>query len=164
MHYMGQEAISRPTRGTGRILVSLSFVIWFAKFYDVSFQDLEINGVTLPTANDGYVFVQWLIMVVLVASHFMNWWGDRVSYRGWNIRDKVTATAGFGTATALESRLASVLRTVEDKAGNQSEEYIAINMLKEIRTEVIRLNSFAGLYIWSWLVVPVLCCLVALLW
>ena len=36
MHFMGQEAISRPTRGTGRILVSLAIVIWAAKFYDIS--------------------------------------------------------------------------------------------------------------------------------
>ena len=164
MHFMGQEAISRPTRGTGRILVSLSFVIWFAKFYDVSFQEFEFNGVTLPAAEDGYVFVQRLVMGVLIASHVMNWWGDHVSYTGWNIRDKVTAGAGFGSATRLVSRLDSVLRTVKEKAGDQSEENIALEMLKEIRSEVIRLNSFAGLYIWSWLFVPVVCSFVALLW
>ena len=93
MHFMGQEAISRPTRGAGRILIDLSFVIWFAKHYDVSFQELEFNGITLPAAEDGHVFVQWLVMVVLIASHVMNWWGDRVSYKGWNTRERVTGLA-----------------------------------------------------------------------
>ena len=64
----------------------------------------------------------------------------------------------------LVSRLDSVLRTVKEKAGDQSEDNIAIEMLKEIRSEVIRLNSFAGLYIWSWLFVPIVCSFVALLW
>ena len=164
MRFMGQEAVSRPTRGTGRILVSLAFVIWFTKFYDIPLQELEVNGIGLPPADDGYVIVQWLATALLVGSHLMNWWGDHVAYKGWNIRDKVTAAAGFGSATALVTRLDSVLRTVKEKAGDQSEESIAIDMLREIRSEVIRLNTFAGMYIRSWLVVPVGCSVLALLW
>ena len=62
------------------------------------------------------------------------------------------------------SRLDSVLRTVNEKAGDRSEENIALEMLKEIRSEVIRLNTFAGAYIWSWLLVPVVCSIAALVW
>lgn len=164
MHFMGQQAISRPTRATGRMLISFAFAIWFVKYYGVPVINLNFNGLTLPP-DKKYALVQWIVMLPILAAHLVNWLGDRIAYKGWNIREKITSTAGFGTDTALVSRLDSILRIVKEKIGQQSEEHIAIRRLEEIRHEVIRLNSFAGLYIYCWnLLIPIGCCFTALFW
>ena len=165
MHLAGQDAISRATRASGRTLVSLSFVIWFVKFVDAPIGDIVISGVSLPESSSGYGLVQWIVMVPLFVYHVMNWSGDLLSYRGWNDRNKITLSAGFGSATGLMTRLDSVLRTVEEKYGSHpNEESLAIHHLREINSQVRLLNSFAGLYIFLWIIFPVLCCGIALLW
>ena len=165
MHFMGQQAISRPTRGSGRNLVSLSFVVWFVKFYGTSVKNLSISGVELVDPSQDYDLVQWVVMLLLLAHHVVNWYGDVVSYKGWNIiSDKVTSAAGFGSDTGLVSRLDSVLKIVKEKIGNESEQGIIPVRLDEIKNGVVRLNSFAFWYIVIWLGIPVVCCFVALFW
>ena len=101
-------------------------------------------------------------MLPLLIYHLMNWWGDRRAYKGWNVREKVTSVAGFGTDTALVTRLDSILRIVKEKIGTDSKS--AIKRLEEIKTEVCRLNTFACWYVWIWGVFPVVCCCIALFW
>ena len=127
MHLAGQDAISRATRASGRTLVSLSFVIWFVKFVDAPIGEIVISGVSLPESSSGYGFVQWIVMVPLFVYHVMNWSGDLLSYRGWNDRNKITLSAGFGSATGLMTRLDSVLRTVEEKYGSHPNERVYRN-------------------------------------
>ena len=164
MHFMGQDAISRPTRGSGRTLVSLSFVVWFVKFYGASIENIVISGVSLPDSSNSYVLVQWIVMLPMLIYHLLNWWGDRSAYKGWNVREKVTSVAGFGPDTALVTRLDSILRIVKQNVGNSREIHIVIERLEEIKTEVCRLNKLACLYIWIWVVFPFSCCWIALLW
>ena len=123
-----------------------------------------IYGVTLPDANDNYDLLQWLVMCLLLASHAMNWCGDRVAYRGWNTSEKVTwSSSPMGPDAGLVTKLGNVLRIVEQNSGGQENRTI-INRLDEIRNEVVRLSTFAGWYVWSWFVVPFACSFVALLW
>ena len=165
MHLAGQDVISRATRASGKTLVSLSFVVWFVKFVDAPIGDAVISGVSLPESNNGYGFVQWVVMIPLLLHHVMNWWGDRLSYRGWNDPTKITLSAGFGSATGLMTRLDAVLRTVKEKFGQSNgEESIAIHHLREINTQVRLLSTFAGLYILLWIGFPVVCCGISLLW
>ena len=161
MHFMGQQAISRSTRGTGRVLIGFSIATWFVKFYDIPMQDLNVYGVQVGEISNHIVF-HMVLASFLMVGHVLNWYGDHLAYKRWNIADKVTLQAGFGTATALVTKLDSVLRTVEEKTGNDSERRIALDMLKEIRSEVISLNSFAWLCVYVWhLVVPVAACVVS---
>ena len=165
MHFMGQQVISRPTRGSGRNLVSLSFVVWFVKFYGAPIKNLVISGVELVDPSQDYDPVLWVGMLLLLVHHVMNWYGDVVSYKGWNIiSDKVTSTAGFGSDTGLVSRLDSVLQIVKEKIGNKSEQDIIPVRLDEIKNGIVRLNSFAFWYIVIWLGVPVAGCFIALFW
>ncbi len=168
MRLVSQQAISRTTRGSGRTLVSLSFVVWFVKFYDAPIEDIVISGVGLSDSSRGYALVQWIVLVPLLAYHVLNWFGDWLSYRAWNDPTKVTATSGFGSATGLMSRLDSVLRTVQEKiidgGNNTQEQRIAVDMLKEISSQVRLLGSFVGLYLLIWFLFPVACSAIALFW
>ena len=166
MHFMGQQAISRPTRGTGRILITFSLAIWFINFYNVPMQDLELNGVKLPQ-DSSYFVIQWVVMLFVLISHIINWYGDHVARKGWNIADKVTSTAGFGSDTALVTRLDSIIRIVKDGAGDKSEDSVAIiiDRLDEIKYDALKLNSYAWWYVYIWhLVIPVVFSIVALCW
>lgn len=166
MHFMGQQAISRPTRGTGRILITFSLVIWFIHFYNVPIQNLDFNGITLPQELS-YVAIQWVVMLFALASHATNWYGDHLAWKGWNIEDKVTASAGFGPDTALVTRLDSILRIVREKAGDNSEDSVAMitDRLAEIKYDALKLNSYAWWYVYIWhLVIPVVFSIVALCW
>ena len=125
---------------------------------------LTIYGVTLP-ADGNYKLAVWTLANLLFLGHLSNWYGDRVSYKGWNIRDKVTSTAGFGSDTALVTRLDSILQVIQEKVGDSSEEHLAIQRLEEIKTDVIKLNSYAFWYVYGWnLVAPMVLCFGALLW
>ena len=164
MHFMGLEAISRPTRSTGRILVSLSFAIWFIKFYDLPIEDFNFNGISFPQ-DSSYFAIQLVVMLFVLISHIINWYGDHVARKGWNISDKVTLSAGFGTDTSIVSRLDSIIRIVKEKAGNESESSIIIDRLNEIKRETLGLDSFAWWYIYVWhLLIPVVICIMALFW
>lgn len=165
MHFMSQDAISRSTRVTARALMALALVIFFVKYYSVSIEGhLTVYGVTL-TSDVNYRFALWTFASLLFLGHVSNWYGDYVSYKGWNIREKVTSKAGFGSDTALVTRLDSVLQIVQEKVANGSEKHIAIQRLEEIKTEVIKLNSYAGWYVYGWnLVAPMVCCFGSLFW
>ena len=165
MHFMGQQAISRPTRSTGRILITLSLTIWFINFYNVPIQNLELNAVKLPQ-DSSYFVIQWVVMSFVLVSHIINWYGDHVARKGWNIVDKVTSTAGFGSDTALVTRLDSIIKIVKEKAGDKSEDSIAIiiDRLDEIKNDALRLNSYAWWYVNIWhLVIPVVFSIAAML-
>ena len=164
MHFVGQDAISRPTRGSGRTLVSLSFVVWFVKFSDAPIENLVISGVKLLGSSQAYGFVQWLVLLTLLMYHLMNWSGDWQSYKGWNVRDKITMTAGFGPDASLVSKLEKTLHIVRENTRHNPEAEKAIERLDEIRNEVCRFNSFACWYILVWAVIPGLCCAIALFW
>lgn len=165
MRFMSQDAISRPTRVTARALMSFALLIAFIKYYGVDIPNqLNIYGVTLPS-DQNYHIVVWIVAIFLVLGHLSNWYGDRVSYKGWNIKDKLTATAGFGSSVALMTKLDSVLKVVKEKVGQESEKQIMNAHLDEIKTDVIRLNSYAGWYIYGWnLIVPVTLCVGTLIW
>lgn len=160
MHFVGQDVISRATRGSGRTLVALSFVVWFVKFSEAPIENLVISGVTLPGSSHGYGFLQWIVLPLMLTYHFMNWWGDRYACKGWNDRNKVTDTAAFGAATRLMTLLESVLNIVKENPGSPQ----ALMRLKEINTGVRDLHKFAQWYIWIWILFPTVCCIVALLW
>ena len=138
--------------------------LWFVKYHGVSISDLNINGVSLPAGED-YGLVQWIVAVPIMLGHAINWYGDKLAYQRWNISDKVTSKAGFGSDTGLVSRLDSVLAIVREKTGSESEQHIAVTRLEEIRSDVIRLNTFSGWYIYLWnLAAPLGCSLTALFW
>lgn len=166
VHFLGQEAITRPTRGSGRTLVSLSFVVWFVKFSDAPIENLVISGVQILESSEAtYGFVHWVVLLALLAYHIVNWFGDWQSYKGWNVRDKITMTAGFGPDAALVSKIEKTLHIVRNNIGSKGKEgEIVLQRLDEIKNEVCRLNSFACWYIWLWGVVPFLCCAIALGW
>ncbi len=164
MHFMGQQAISRPTRGTSRILLSLSFAIFFIKFYGVQLENLNFYGVRLPPDLE-YLTAQVVIMLFILTSHVVNWFGDHISYQGWNIEAKVTTAAGFGSDTALVTRLDSVIRIVKEKIGNEQEHNIILERLDEIRCSVLKVNSYAWWYIYFWhLFVPIVASITAVFW
>lgn len=164
MHFMGQSAISRPTRATGRLLVSVSLGIIFVKLYDIPIENINFYEITLPKDAELF-YIEIIVVCFILASHLINWYGDLVSYRGWNISDKITSTAGFGTDTGLISRLESILRIVKEKVGNESENHIVVNRLEEMRSDAVRINSIAWWYIYIWhLAVPVVVCAFALAW
>ena len=165
MHFMGQQAISRATRATRRLLISLSFVVWFIRFYDVSIDNLEFYNIKLPTGNNSYYCLQQFFLIYSLLNHFGSWFGDYISYKSWNVVPRLTSTAGFGSDRDFTTKLDSVIKVVEEKIGTSSEHEIMLNRFRDIKKEIVNLNSYAGLYIWVWhLFVPIIVCLTALLW
>ena len=165
MHYFGQDAISRPTRRSARTLVSLSLVFWLIGFYTVPVEQLVISGISLPGAKEALSALRWVVLLFSFADHLMNWFADLLSYKAWNVRDKLTSRAGFGTDTGLMNKLESVILIVNEKMPDPSssaERKIALSRLEEIKTEVWRLNSYAAWYLAVWIGAPALCCVVAL--
>ena len=163
---MGQQAISRPTRNSSRILITFSLAIWFINFYDVSFFHFKFYEITFsPDLN--YCIFQYILMGFILLNHIINWTGDLLSFKGWNTEEKVTMKAGFGSATSVVSRLDSILINIEEKINNQHEDYLKqiYKQLKEIKNDIKKIYSFAILYIWGWyLIVPLAFFLIALIW
>ena len=164
MHYFGQEAISRPTRRSARALVLLSFVVWIVSVYKLPIEDFAISGVALTGTDTAFAALRWVVLLFLLADHTMNCCSDVLAYKAWNVRDKLTATAGFGSDTGLMNKLDAVIQTVKEKMSSTSsdEREIALERLNEIRTELWRLNNFAAWYLGAWILIPTLCCIVAL--
>ena len=97
--------------------------------------------------------------------------GDEVSSRGvrWDRDGGRGVHVVMRTRRALAGRSGCRQGTVSSippggRHGLVSSSEPIIHRLGEIRNEVVRLNTFAGWYIWSWLLVPVACSFVALLW
>ena len=135
MHFFGQEAVSRSTRRSARTLVTLSFAVWVISTFDVALNNLVIAGIRLDAASDALSVLKWVVLLFLLGDHIMNWFGDVLSYRAWNVRDKLTQTAGFGSDRGLINKLDAILQTVNEKITQPgAEREIAMRRLDEIKT------------------------------
>ncbi len=134
MNFMSRQAISRPTRSTSRLLISLSFTVWLIKFYDVDIVDLKFSEITLPPNLYSTFYIGALSFLLI--NHLLNWYGNYISYKGWNIGDKETSVAGFGSDSSLTSRLISTLAFVRNECKNEKMKERILERLDEIKHDI----------------------------
>lgn len=172
MHFQGKEAISVVTQRSARTLLATALLIGFTEYYDVPVSKMEVFGVKLPIEvyTHGAIFV----LVLLVINHFVHWYGDYISYRNWNKKEKVNGVAMVSTGASIVPHLDKVIELNEgiveaynkvdiDSATKNhlsglSDQFKHFNNeLEAIRQGVTRLNTFAGFYIYGWqLTFPIL--------
>lgn len=158
MNFHGQEAISGPTRATGRTVLFFALLLGLAGLGWIDVADTSLLG--LKIEPDKFVPLLQLLCVLSVLAHVVQWYGDYVSYRGWNVTGKMPG-AGRWDAPA-ETKL----RDLTDKITVLPEGDLDIISVKERLDEIENeinilgwnMNSFdcfAKFYVYVWhLVLP----------
>lgn len=84
MHFQGQELISRGTKATNRSLLFTSFAVLLLPFSKPTERGVvQLLSLEFPIGLVEFGAVA--LLVFLVISHLISWWGDVLSYRAWNV-------------------------------------------------------------------------------
>ena len=123
MHFQGRELISRGTKATSRTLLSICFAKIFVVYFAVNISSAKIAGVDIGEADLG--LATSLLIIFLLVSHGISWIGDVLSFRRWNVSEKVSQMSGWGGGgvdthllTKIDGVLASLEALKEEANGN----------------------------------------------
>ena len=152
MNFLGSEAISRPTRATGRAALFLALLLGLAGIGWIQAEQNSLIGITV--SKDKFIQLLKLLCMLSCLAHVVQWYSDYVSYCGWNVEGRLTADLHWvHNKTKLDSFLEAVSRLNEDK---QDWPKVSLN-LSELCTQVDELNwsirsfdRFAKFYIFGW--------------
>ncbi|WP_039017126.1 hypothetical protein [Halocynthiibacter namhaensis] len=172
MNFLGKDAISRATRVSSRTVLIVSVTLLAFSMEWVTIPEGKIFGVQF---SDGYLI--WALRCIVVYnlfSHLVHWYGDFVSYKGWNITGrKPQAMARLGPANTynfIQSFMLDVARAQVNALENddRAEKLDFTDDLKEqflaLNNALYRFASFATLYVWGWfLLLPVGCGILSLI-
>lgn len=167
MHFQGKELISKGTTFTARSLLTVCFLKLFVYKFGIAFDEANIVGVPIGEADLGYATN--ILIYFLLVSHIISWIGDFLSFRNWNVSEKLigsTTFEGAGSSRALSSKLDSgieALTLLKDHAeanlGTANRERLeiiskqtkdAINDLSNIKGGLRNLNFFANFVLYFW--------------
>lgn len=88
MNFHGQEAISSPTRATGRTVLFFALLLGLAGLGWIDVADTSLLG--LKVQPDKFIPMLQLICILSLIAHLVQWYGDHVSYQGWNVTGKLS--------------------------------------------------------------------------
>ncbi|WP_282129359.1 hypothetical protein [Roseobacter litoralis] len=164
MIFHGQQAISPPTRATGRTVLFFALLLGLARVGWIDVADTSLLG--LKVEPEKFVPLLQLLGVLAVVAHVVQWYGDFVSYRGWNVSGKQPADRFWNShETKLEaiSKLASDSETggVEKQKLLKQNDQI-IREIAELRWSINSFGNFAKFYVFGWhLALPVAATVIA---
>lgn len=173
MNLQGQELISRATEISNRSLVTLAVAKLMIVFLSIDTASLNILDVSVSV--DQLDSASSLVICLLMISHALNWWGDRVSFMKWNSKTQI-ATSGYGGGSiplstkldiALDSnkvistKISEMLKreneSKSEQASRQLREELERNTtaLSDLIGQMEGMTKFARFYLYVWfLAVP----------
>jgi uncharacterized membrane protein len=151
------ELVSRNTRYSSRVLISLSLSMLFSHYFSINLANFEVFGI---------LFERWQIESILIALlmasfliHLVNWIGDFLGLRNWVVGLKETEVQIFwGGRTPLVSKLKLYLEDWENLKENFTTENMETfeRQLEDLRKETNRLRSSVLTFIsYSWFYVVI---------
>ena len=174
MTFLGQAAITAPIRTTARALLAVAgllAMVWLGW--------VEVDGLTVfeATLVEGRAEAVLCVLAgFLIAAHVVQWFGDFLSYRAWNVvgaepdnqtvigerRHRKFLPASFNRAERLAERLAADKVTEftlkEDIEKCKSD-------LRKLTGPITEFKIYAFCYVWVWHgALPVLLALAAIFW
>ena len=144
MHFQGKEIISRSTHVAHRSLISVASIAILSNLFDFKMygeNGIKIFGMGFPEGS--IAPITFIILVLLSINYGLNYRGDYVSFKHWNIDDKPGAgetfsypldtryEATFRKVSAFHEAAESLLDAKDDKCKH------AINILDDLRDKVL---------------------------
>ncbi|MEM8824772.1 MAG: hypothetical protein AAGF30_14295 [Pseudomonadota bacterium] len=168
MNFLGEEAISRPTRATGRALLIFAFTLVIQKLGWIEVADTSVVG--LRFAEDRLEVVLSILTAALTIAHIVQWNGDRLSYSAWNIEgrrlggprwDAPSKTHLSGLVYDLDSQL----RDAGEENGHNLDITKLLQELRLLNQRVTSFRDYSFFFVYVWhMIVPVGAALIALCW
>lgn len=173
MHFQGAELVSRGTKVTARSLVVASFGILIA-YYARDTADTTANILGITMKIEQLKVVGSIVVAFLLVGHVISWWGDMLSFRGWNV-DSRTIRATWGSSeflAPLEKSIRDIeqlMRLANEEVEQRDNERLfndaseAKEALQVATSGLKRLNRFAWATLVGWyFVVPVAIAIIAI--
>ena len=174
MRLLGEQAISSPTRASGRSVLLISAILIMIQLDWANLDNLTVFEVGIAEGKAEEA-LRWFAYFLIFA-HLVQWFGDYVSYRNWNV---------FGAEAALmrdiggrkeQNKLTAILEDLhnfseahskgEKPVNSSSEQWgYLVDDLKRLNRSVNQFNSYALFYVWIWhLGLPISVGAVAIYW
>ncbi|WP_421904333.1 hypothetical protein [Mameliella sp.] len=165
MNFQGKDAISRPTRTTGRGVLLLSFLLGLAGLGWIEIADNTLLG--LSVKEDKFLPLLKLLCGLSVVAHLVQWFSDYISYRGWNVTGKMPGGSRFSAPS--ETKLQDCVDGLADLLEKNREDQCLSSRLekleeqvKELRWDMRSFDIFSKFYVFGWhLCVPLGAAIVA---
>jgi hypothetical protein len=174
MKFLGDEAISAPTRTSARSVLLTAAILVMVQVDWVDLEELKVFEVRI--AEGRAIAALQAFTAFLMAAHVVQWWGDYLSYRNWNtIGSEIQQMASWG-GRPDRTKLDAVLRELVEMLQAAPENSSIMKMSKEerdaVRTDlqvmarsVDVFGTYAWFYIWIWYgTLPILAGTLAIVW
>lgn len=167
MNFQGKEAISRPTRATGRTVLFLALLLGLAGLGWIEVTQNPLFG--LKIVSDKFDPLLKLLCLLASIAHVVQWYGDFVSYRGWNVTGGLSGASRWGEASKTKLYDAIEEASKLTDAGQEYQELHSkvdslSSQLDELHWNMGNFSSFAKFYVYFWhLALPLSTVLVAFL-
>lgn len=154
MNFHGNNAISPATRTTGRTLLLLSTTLLFSTMGWIDTAETSVVGLKIES-NAFIPILQFLVVAALV-SHLVQWNGDRVALKGWNVEGAQLGVSRIQASS--KPKLYDLIRKMEDGDWENAKQLEEIKReLKQFNRGFSSLKGYALFYVWVWHgVVPLL--------
>lgn len=166
MNFQGKEAISRPTRATGRTVLFLALLLGLAGVDWINVADNSLVGLKV----NEHKFIPLLEVFCIVAAvwHVVQWYSDFLSFRGWNITGGTPRTSFLKPSMTRLERVADLIMNLSEVKNDLE---TLPTQIEQIRRElsgldwsIRKFNTFARFYVYCWhLAVPLVAVCVAFL-
>ena len=180
MHFQGKELISKGTTFTARSLLTVGFLKIFVYEFGIALNEATVAGVPIGKADLGHATNA--LIYFLFVSHMISWIGDFLSFRNWNVSEKMTSPSnsdGVDAPTPLLSKLDSAIeavtrlkRNADANLGSTNRDNLeiiskktedAITQLSNIKGGLKNLNYFATFVLFVWyLLIPLVVSVVSI--
>lgn len=174
MTFLGQAAITAPTRTTARALLVTAALLGMVRLGWVAVDGLTVFEATLAEGRAEAV-LRWLVGF-LIAAHAVQWVGDFLSYRAWNVLGAERARGRDIARRKYQSRLSAAVEDalhLVDAPTSGSEISVwsddrRAHVREDLRTlsgSMARFSLYALFYVWLWYgALPVLAACAAIAW
>ncbi|WP_299947963.1 hypothetical protein [uncultured Ruegeria sp.] len=152
MRLGGVDIISRATRSSMRVLLSLGVAILLVHYLEIDISEVTVLGIRLEL-NQTEGVIKSVLFIVLV-SHVVQWFGDFLSLRNWNVALKSTEVQIlFGGRTTLVSKLEMYLKDWENlkSIADEGKADVFEKQIELLSSETRKLRRFVlGDTIYAW--------------
>ncbi len=153
MNFHGSEAISRSTRVTGRTVLLMSFLLVLATKGWISLAENTLLGIKLQ--EDIFMPLLAALCVASIISHAVQWYGDYLSYKGWNIEGKLPGMPR--SSASSKNRLHDLgdtiarLASMDADGATMSKEFEQLSkQVQDLDKSMIHFGLYAKFYVFGW--------------
>lgn len=158
MNFQGKEAISRPTRATGRTVLLFSFLLGLAGLGWIEVANNSLVG--LKVKEENFISLLQLLCGLSIIAHVVQWYSDYISYCGWNVTGKMPGGSRWDAPS--ETKLQDLIDEITVLPEGEKDIVKLSDRLKEVEVKIEELrwniknfDLFAKFYVFGWhLILP----------